>query len=78
MILKVCKNPSIIESLGTQPKLRLLMGKDVAEILQVNIRTVWRFVERGRLRKIRLSSGVVRFRMEDVLRLCSIEGGEEE
>ena len=51
------------------PPTVLLRAREVAERLNVHIRTVWRLADRGYLPRVRISEGVCRFRAEDVERL---------
>jgi len=47
----------------------LLDVQDVAQVLNVSRRTVWRLVATGRLPAVRLGPQVVRFRHQDLQRL---------
>lgn len=44
----------------------LLNVREVAEILGVSQRTVWRWVDQGRLRTVRVGPKLVRFRRVDL------------
>jgi excisionase family DNA binding protein len=48
----------------------LLTVSEVAELARVSTRTVWRWVERGRLPTVRVD-GTVRFRWADVEQLLT-------
>ncbi len=47
----------------------LLTMKDVAERFQVSVKTIKRWVKDGKLRTVRLSPRVVRFRMAEITKL---------
>lgn len=44
----------------------LLTAKEVAAVLRVDIRTVYRYAERGTLTPVRVGNGTLRFRRADV------------
>lgn len=54
----------------------LLTTGEVAEALAVDHETVRRWVKAGKLQAIRLPSGVMRFRREDVERILAPTGPE--
>ena len=47
----------------------LLTIKDVAERFQVTQRTVWRWVESGKLKSVRLTPQLIRFRLAEVIKM---------
>ncbi|MBN1672206.1 MAG: helix-turn-helix domain-containing protein [Kiritimatiellae bacterium] len=49
LILKAARNPEVVEKPASQPKPKLLMANDVAEMLNVSMRTVWRLAAQRRL-----------------------------
>lgn len=46
----------------------LLTAYEVAELLKVNVRTVWRWARSGRIRRVRIG-GVSRYRADDLVAL---------
>ena len=44
----------------------LLIPKEVQEILQISPRTLHRWTKAGRIQSVRLASGSIRYRPEDV------------
>lgn len=75
IILKACENPCTLLP-KEQSQLQLLTIKEAKAMLKVSRTTIWRWVRQGKLRQLQLSDAVARFRMEDVLRLCSAEETE--
>ena len=69
-ILKACRTGGKLESKST----KLLTTKNIAEMLTVSTRTVYRYVERGFLHPVKFGPRTVRFRLDEVLLL--IESGE--
>ena len=49
----------------------LLRAREVAQLLKVSVRTVWRLVRRRELRRVKISSRVVRFSRREVDRLLA-------
>jgi excisionase family DNA binding protein len=63
------RDPALAERLGELP---LLTQRDVAQLFQVETRTVRRWVAEGRLRQVNPGGGrVVRYRRADVERLLA-------
>lgn len=46
----------------------LLTPKEVAALLRVSVKTVYKYVKMGKLKCVRLPSGRIRFSREDLLR----------
>ena len=67
LLIRVCRNPEV-ESTRTDShgKTRFLTAREVAEILSVTQRTVWRMVERGQLTAAKISRRLTRFRTEEI------------
>ena len=45
---------------------QLLTARQVADLLQIHARSVWRLVATGQLKAVRLGSKMVRFRLTDI------------
>jgi excisionase family DNA binding protein len=67
LLIRVCRNPEV-ESTQSRPqgKMRFLTAREVAEMLSVTQRTVWRLVERGQLTPAKISRRFTRFRAEEI------------
>lgn len=67
LVIRVCRAPET-ESvrIDTHRKTRFLTAREVAAILSITERTVWRMVARGQLSPAKISRRLTRFRAEDV------------
>ena len=67
LVIRVCRNPEA-EALRTDSrgKTRFLTAREVADMLSVTQRTVWRMVERGQLSPAKISRRFTRFRAEEI------------
>lgn len=69
-ILDTCKPPARV-SLPQQAAacMDLVTPKQAATILQVSIRSIWRYVDEGKFQSIRLGNRSTRFKLTDIARL---------
>jgi excisionase family DNA binding protein len=67
LVIRVCRTPEI-ESTRTDShgKTRFLTAREVAVILSITERTVWRMVARGQLSPAKISRRLTRFRAEEI------------
>lgn len=66
LVLAACKGEHVTRRSNERPMPRFVTPAQAAEILQVNRRTIWRLVETGRLRKVKLGHRLTRFKLADI------------
>jgi len=65
-VLEVCRNAEAQRRRPGRELPRFVTPAQTAEILQVNRRTVWRLVQAGKLKRIKLGHKLTRFRLDDI------------
>ena len=66
-VIRGFRNPEVeAHRSDSRGKTRFLTAREVAQILSVTQRTVWRMVERGQLTPARISRRFTRFRVEEI------------
>lgn len=67
LLIRVCRSPEVESTQNHPPgKTRFLAAREVAEMLGVTQRTVWRLVARGQLTPAKISRRFTRFRAEQI------------
>ena len=67
LVIRMCRNPEVEgQRTDSRGKTRFLTAREVAEILSITQRTVWRMVERGQLTPAKISRRFTRFRAEEI------------
>ena len=64
LILQFCRKPKSTNQ--DKPPTKFLTPIEVAKILQVHIKTVYRYEKKGILHRVALSSRSIRFPMDDI------------
>ena len=67
LVIRMCRNPEVEgKRTDSRGNTRFLTAREVADILSVTQRTVWRMVERGQLTPAKISRRFTRFRAEEI------------
>lgn len=70
VILRACQKPEPPGRPKAVAETRLLTAKQVADALQISVRTVWRLVSEGQIRPQRIGERCTRFHLDDVRNLA--------